>query len=34
MGEGKKKETYEEKKDEYGNVLEKKNIEEKAEEDD
>jgi hypothetical protein len=34
MGDEKKKETYEEKGDEFGNVTEKKTIEEKEEEDD
>lgn len=33
MGDEKKKETYEEKKDEFGNVTEKKTIEEKEEDD-
>ena len=32
-GDEKKKETYEEKKDEFGNVTEKKTIEEKEEDD-
>jgi hypothetical protein len=33
MGDKKKKEIYEEKKDEFGNVTEKKTIEEKEEDD-
>lgn len=33
MGDEKKKEIYEEKKDEFGNVTEKKTIEEKEEDD-
>jgi hypothetical protein len=33
MGDEKKKEIYEEKTDEYGNVVEKKKIEEKEEDD-
>lgn len=33
MGDEKKKETYEEKTDEFGNVIEKKKIEEKEEDD-
>ena len=33
MGDEKKKETYEEKRDEFGNFIEKKKIEEKEEDD-
>jgi len=33
MGDKKKKETYEENKDEFGNVIEKKEVKEKEEDD-